>query len=255
MKEIFPQIILYIGTWSEKTLQNVKKLPSEVLVDLNDLLSREDSIVNSIIQEAVENSLEEAIARISKLAQVFRAKRELPQSITKGTIFSQPGEKGGYTSTLYNVVEDTNLIFKQGGGRLPNEAKAMIELETLDILTVYIKRVQLANGEYGLLLEKIEDAVGSKSIIGRTRKPLSPPEYTEFVTQKTIDDLEDIYQKLKNAGANVGDFQFIIRKSDGTVFLNDPTSFGFRKQGPQGDVQNIVERFKKILKNKNKEEK
>ncbi|RUT09894.1 hypothetical protein DSM106972_003890 [Dulcicalothrix desertica PCC 7102] len=64
--------------------------------------------------------------------------------------------------------------------------------------------------------------------------------------------VDDIYQKLKKAGANVGDFQFLVRRSDGAVFVNDPTNFGLRRQGPQGDIQNIIERFKKILRDKNK---
>ena len=61
-----------------------------------------------------------------------------------------------------------------------------------------------------------------------------------------------IYQKLKKASANVGDFQFLVRRRDGEVFVNDPTNFGLRRQGPQGDIQNIIERFKKILKYQNK---
>lgn len=128
--------------------------------------------------------------------------------------------------------------------------EALENAKTWPKATWAIKRVELKNGEYGLLLEKIEDAVGSKSIIGRTKTPLSPPENTEVVTQKTINTLEDIYQKLKKAGANVGDFQFLVRRSDGEVFVNDPTNFGLRRQRPQGDIQNIIERFKKILKDK-----
>lgn len=253
MADLSPQITQYIATWSLEALENAKTWPKAIWAEVDELLSRNDPIVAKVVQEVAERSSLDAVARIGKLAQVFRAKRDLPQFITKGTMFSQPGEKGGYTSTLYNVVEDTNLILKEGGGRLPNEARAMIELEMLDIPTVYIKRVQLKNGEYGLLLEKIEDAVGSKSIIGRTKTPLSPPENTEVVAQKTINALEDIYQKLKKAGANVGDFQFLVRRSDGAVFVNDPTNFGLRRQGPQGDIQNIIERFKKILKYKNKQ--
>lgn len=71
-----------------------------------------------------------------------------------------------------------------------------------------------------------------------------------MVTQKTIDDLEQIYSKLQQNKANVGDFQFIIRKSDRSVFLNDPVSFT-RGKRPSGDIENIIGRFKKILKNKN----
>ncbi|AFZ25573.1 hypothetical protein Cylst_3423 [Cylindrospermum stagnale PCC 7417] len=148
------------------------------------------------------------------------------------------------------MVEDPNLLIKPAGSRLQKEATAMLELEKLDIPTVYVGKSVLESGEHILLLEKIEGAVGSKSIIGRAKTPLTPPQNIDIITQRTIDDLEDIYQKLQKANANVGDFPFVIRRSDGAVFLNDPTSFNIRKQGPKGDIENIIGRFRKILREK-----
>jgi hypothetical protein len=237
--------------WSQQAQENSKAWPQELWAEVEELLARKDPIVARVIQEAAERSPDEAITRIRKLAHVFRSKPSVPQSITKGTVFSERGTKGGYTSTIYNMAEDPNLLIKPAGGRLQKEATAMIELEMLDIPTVYVGKADLESGEQVLLLEKIEDAVGSKSIIGRTKTPLNPPQNTEVVTQRTIDDLEDIYRKLERANANVGDFQFVVRRSDGAVFVNDPTSFGIRRQGPIGDIENIKNRFKKILREKN----
>lgn len=106
------------------------------------------------------------------------------------------------------------------------------------------------NGQNVLILQKI-DGIGSKDIIGRVRSPIKPPQNTDVVTQRTIDELEKIYSRLQQSQANVGDFQFIVRKSDGAVFVNDPVSFT-RGKGPSGDIRNIIDRFKKILNEKNR---
>jgi len=248
---ISPQVTKHIATWSEQGLENAKTWTREVWDEVDELLARKDPMVARVIQEAAERPSEEAIARINKLAQVFRSKPPMPQSVTKGKEFSKKGEKGGYTSTIYDMAEDPNLLIKPAGGRLQKEATAMIELEMLDIPTVYIGKTQLESGEHVLLLEKIEDAVGSKSIVGRAKTPLNPPENTEVVTQRTISDLDEIYRKLTSAGANVGDFQFVIRRSDGAVFVNDPTSFSYPRGGTKGDILNIIDRFKKILRENN----
>src|SRR5205814_610652 len=109
-------------------------------------------------------------------------------------------------------------------------------------------------GEQPNLVLKRIDGVGSKDIIGRVSAPKSTPEHVEVVTQKTIDDLERVYQKLKDNSANIGDFQFIVRRSDGAVFVNDPAggaeisiNYG---GGPSGKIRGIIDRFKRILKDK-----
>jgi hypothetical protein len=248
---ISPQVTKHIATWSEQGLENAKTWTREVWDEVDELLARKDPMVARVIQEAAERPSEEAIARINKLAQVFRSKPPMPQSVTKGKGFTTRGQNGGFTSDIFEMAEDPNLLIKPAGGRLQKEATAMIELEMLDIPTVYIGKTQLESGEHVLLLEKIEDAVGSKSIVGRAKTPLNPPQKTEVVTQRTISDLDDIYRKLTSAGANVGDFQFVIRRSDGAVFVNDPTSFSYPRGGTKGDIVNIIDRFKKILRENN----
>ncbi|MEQ8973403.1 MAG: hypothetical protein RIE73_23740 [Coleofasciculus sp. C1-SOL-03] len=123
----------------------------------------------------------------------------------------------------------------------------MVEMEMIGIPTVYVRKT-INNGQNVLILQRI-DGVGSKDIIGRARDPINPPINTKVVTQKTIDDLEEIYQKLQQNQVNIGDFQFIVRRSDGAVFVNDPVSFT-RSRGLSGDIGNIIGRFKKILRDR-----
>ena len=78
----------------------------------------------------------------------------------------------------------SDLLIKPGGGRLPNEAKAMVEIEMLDIPTVYVKKTQ-TSGKHALVLQKF-DGVGSKDIMGRIRDRLKSPQRIEVVTQKTF---------------------------------------------------------------------
>jgi hypothetical protein len=207
---------------------------------LRALIGRKDPILDAAISEA--RSLDDGVAYLNNIIKSMKNKPSIPQSFSQGDFFAEGG-----TSKLYRMKGHPNLLIKPGGGRLPNEAKAMVQMEMIDIPTVYVGKT-VNNGQNVLVLQKI-DGVGSKDIIGRLSKPIKP-QNTEVVTQKTIDDLERIYSKLKENNANIGDFQFIIRKSDGSVFVNDPVSFTLGK-GPSGDVRNIIDRFRKILREKN----
>src|SRR4028119_1729392 len=92
---ISPQVTKHIATWSEQGLENAKTWTRQVWDDVDELLARKDPMVARVIQEAAERPSEEAIARINKLAQVFRSKPPMPQSVTKGKGFTTRGEKGG----------------------------------------------------------------------------------------------------------------------------------------------------------------
>jgi hypothetical protein len=120
----------------------------------------------------------------------------------------------------------------------------MVELELLGIRTVYAA-TRAAEGQTQIVVERIE-GVGSKDIIGRLSAPLRPPQNVEVITERTIQDLERIYQILTENRVNVGDFQFIVRRSDGAVFLNDPVSVAAGR-GPSGNVRSIIDRFRRIL--------
>lgn len=198
-----------------------------------------DPVIANMLLSTTGLPAGEAAARMRGILGVARSLSDVPESASRGAFFARGG-----TSQLFEVTGRPDLLVKLGGGRLPVEAQSMIELEMMGIDTVYAatRRVE---GQTNIVVRRI-DGVSSKDIIGRTRQPLRTPEHTELVTQRTIDDLERIYQRLVENRANVGDFQFIVRRSDGAVFVNDPVSVT-RGAGPSGNIRNIIERFKRIL--------
>jgi len=115
----------------------------------------------------------------------------------------------------------------------------------LGIDTVYSGTRQ-SGSQLQIIMPRI-NGVGSKDIIGRLRSPMRPYQNTEVVTQRTIDDLRRIYRVLEQNHANVGDFQFIVRRSDGAVFVNDPVSVTVGGSAPSGDISSIIQRFERIL--------
>lgn len=138
------------------------------------------------------------------------------------------------------------MLVKQGGGRLPAEAQGLVELELMGIDTVYAATRRI-EGQTNIVVRRI-DGVSSKDIIGRLSSPLRVPQNAGIVTQRTIDDLERIYSILQARRANIGDFQFIVRRSDGAVFVNDPVSVTVGG-GPSGNVRGIIDRFRRIWRN------
>jgi hypothetical protein len=198
--------------------------------------SRNDPVLLNKLKQLLQLPQEQAAPQIQKLGELARRLPELPATVQQGAFF----DRGG-TSELYEVAGRPDLLLKRGGGRLPREAQALVELELRGIPTVYAG----TQPDGSLLLRRI-DGVGSKNVIGRLSQPLSVPQNTQYVTQKTIDDLERIRSILEQNGANVGDFQFIIRKSDGAVLVNDPVSF-HEGSGPSAKIDTIIARFKKIL--------
>ncbi|MBA3923608.1 MAG: hypothetical protein H0X31_18695 [Nostocaceae cyanobacterium] len=89
----------------------------------------------------------------------------------------------------------SDLLVKQGGGRLPVEAQSLVELELMGIDTVYAATRRI-DGQTNIVVRRV-DGVSSKDIIGRLRQPSRTPQNIEVVTQKTIDDLERIYRVLQ----------------------------------------------------------
>lgn len=76
-------------------------------------------------------------------------------------------------------------------------------------------------------------------------------EYEKYVTPRTIADLDAIRDKLEKAHLNVGDFQFIVRRSDGAVFVNDPVSVT-PNSAPSGKLKEIIDRFRGIQRRNSK---
>lgn len=167
----------------------------------------------------------------------------LPESIERGSVVFSRGE----TPIIFEVTGRPDLLTKIGGGRSPIEARSMLELEMMGIDTVYAGTRQI-KGQTNIILKNI-DGVGSKDMIGRLGTPLRPPRHAEIVTQRTIDDLERIYKTLQDNKANIGDFQFIVRRSDGAVIMNDPVGFT-PGSAPSGKIRNIIDVYRKILRDK-----
>ena len=199
--------------------------------------ARTDAAIEYKLIEAVENQDEQ---RIAQLIQMTLTLKDIPANYTKGNFFAEGG-----TSVLYEMNENSNLLIKKGGGRFSVEAASLVELAMAGIPTVYV-----GQRHNEIIVTKIL-GVGSKDIIGRQKQPKRVLEKAKFVTDKTVADLDDIFEVLQKNSLNVGDFQFIVRESDGTVFINDPVSVT-KGKGPSGKIRQIIEIFKGIA-NKNRQ--
>lgn len=200
---------------------------------------RSDPVLRHMVTTSASLPAAEAATRVRALLGVAGSLPSVPESLSRGGEFARGG-----TSVVFEVVGHPELLVKTGGGRLPVEASSLIQLESIGINTVYAGTRSI-EGQTHIALRRI-DGVSSKDIIGRVRQPMHTPQQAEIVTQRTVDDLERIYQRLSDENLNIGDFQFIVRRSDGAVFVNDPVSVNVGS-GPSGKIRNIIDRFKKIL--------
>jgi hypothetical protein len=206
-----------------------------------------DPAVMTAIERTFDLPHAERPGRIERLLDWAEKRPGVPNRVEEGATFG----KGG-TGSVAEVVGRPDLASKKGAGRAGSEAAAMVELELAGIQTVYVSEGLNQKGEARLILKRI-DGMGSKEIVGRAGKPpedaAKAAEGRELVTQKTIDDLHAIRDKLKAAKLNVGDFQFIVRRSDGAVFMNDPTGVT-PNSTPSGDIDNVIGRFEKIVRDR-----
>jgi hypothetical protein len=221
-----------------ETLANVPQLAG--------LLRADPAIADLILRAAATPG--SAPARIADILATAGRLPLVPESIQRGNVvFSRRPAVGEEQPIIFEVEGSPDLLTKVGGGRSPIEARAMIELEMMGIDTVYAGTRQI-RGQTNIVIRRI-DGVGSKDIIGRPSAPLRPPHHAEIVTQRTIDDLDRIHRILEQRGANIGDFQFIVRQSDGKVFMNDPVGFT-PNSGPSGSIENIIGRFRRIVRDR-----
>lgn len=147
--------------------------------------------------------------RVQNLLDWSETRPGMPGKIEEGPLLGEGG-----TGKVYGVAKRPELASKEGAGRAGAEAAGMVELELAGVQTVYLGGGLTTKGESRLVLRRI-DGVGSKDIIGRTGKPPEDPAAAaageKLITQRTIDDLHTIRQKLVDAKLNVGDFQFMVR--------------------------------------------
>lgn len=193
----------------------------------------QDAAVNHKLFEAVKVQDEQ---RVKQLIQLLDRLVDIPENYTPGKFFAQGG-----TSKLYEMEDNPNLLIKKGGGRLSVEALGLVELAMVGIPTVY------AGQRHNEIIVTKIDGVGSKDIIGRQKQPKLDEEKASWVTDQTVIDLENIFKLLQEHNLNVGDFQFIVQKSNGSVFINDPVSV-IKGKGPSGKIKQIIETFRGIAK-------
>ncbi|HKO43861.1 MAG TPA: hypothetical protein VJU84_11345 [Pyrinomonadaceae bacterium] len=200
---------------------------------------RNDPVLSQLILNTSAAPSAAVSGRVQRILSVAQGLPAVPETIAPGQFFARGG-----TSEVFEVAGRPDLLVKQGGGRLPVEAQGLVELEMMGIDTVYAATRRIA-GRTNIVVRRV-DGVSSKDIIGRLSSPLRSPRHIEIVTQRTIDDLERIYTTLQQNRTNIGDFQFIVRRSDGAVFVNDPVSVTVGS-GPSGNVRGIIDRFRRIL--------
>ena len=199
---------------------------------------------DAAIQDTYENAesmediiaLEELSTRLPDAPLVFRIGEQVA--------------KGG-TSTLHDIENHPNLLVKKGGGRLSAEALGLIKMELVGLPTVYVAQRQNC-----LIVTKLE-IVGSKELLGRSKKPRKIADIiqdadSDYITEKTIQDLDAIWAILQRVPVNIGDFQFLIDKHDGSVILNDPVSVTIGAR-PAGKIKSLIEKVKAIYKRKHQE--
>lgn len=205
-----------------------------------------DAALSGTIMRIAELPVPEGAKQAQALLDAWAAKPEVPAAPERG----EPFKRGG-TAQLYDMAGHPDLLVKPAGGRISREAQAMADLESLGIPTPYVAR-QDVQGTPSIILQKI-DGEGSKDMVGTSAKPkrVADAAHTELVTQKTIDDLHAIRDILTRNKVNVADFQFIVRRSDGAVFVNDPTGLTFDSK-PSPNFDAIVAKFEAILRAKAK---
>jgi hypothetical protein len=200
-----------------------------------------DVVISRFVRELSNLPQPAAAARLNRLLDLVRTRPVIPETVTRGAQVARGG-----TNIIYAILEDPNLLLKPAGGRLATEAVALVELEVLGIPTVYGSAIDLG-GSTTLVMPRIQ-GVGSKDIIGRANVPLEPPQHTEVVTQRTIDDLHRIRAILEQNDVGVRDFQFIVREADGAVLMNDPTglSWGGTRARSSRRMREIINDFEQI---------
>jgi hypothetical protein len=207
-------------------------------------LLRNDPVIADLILRAA-GSPGGGASRVRDILTVARTLPVVPETIQRGQArFFRSQRSGGSTPIIFEVEEHPDLLAKPIASRTPGEARAMVELEMMGIDTVYVG-TRRARGGADIILRNI-DGVGSKDIIGTVNAPLRPPQHIEVITQRTINDLDRIYQILTDRRANIGDFQFIVRRSDGAIFVNDISGVTLGSS-PSPKIKNIIQSFRDIL--------
>ena len=221
-----------IQTWTSEEIFSVSNLLQKAADEGDDEMVR-------LVEQTIQRSPQNARNKVTQLASTMAKKPEVPENFSLGRLFGSGGQ-----NDVFEMAGDSGLLIKksQGGARggraLAREYRALLKIEMTGIQTAAIKKAEL-NGETVLILEKIGGAI-SKEIDNNIQ------EYGHLVTQKTVDDLEQIYKKLQDNEMDVGDFQFMVSEIDGSVTVVDPQNVR-PDTPPSNRIRRIIDRFKSIL--------
>ncbi|HAG81073.1 MAG TPA: hypothetical protein DCL61_07840 [Cyanobacteria bacterium UBA12227] len=223
-----------IRSWnlSDAELQKISNLLESARVAGDNDLPR-------LIQETIQRSPSEAQGRVMQFVDTLsRRQQSIPSRFSIG---NRPLAEGGQ-NVVFEMSENRNLLVKkprEGKGNFRDEYRALLRMEMMGIQTALVKKAEL-NGETVLILEKIPGAI-SKDIMD-TREG---PRYVHLVTEKTIQDLERIYETLQRNEVDIRDFQFMVREGDGAVIMVDPKIMR-TDTPPEEDIERIINKFKEF---------
>ena len=222
-----------IRSWnlSDAELQKISNLLESARVAGDNDLPR-------LIQETIQRSPSEAQSRVMQFVDTLsRRQQSIPSRFSIG---NRPLAEGGQNA-VFEMQENRNLLVKkprEGTGNFRNEYLALLRMEMLGIQTALVKKAEL-NGETVLILEKIPGAI-SKDIMREKSR------YAHLVTEKTIQDLERIYETLQRNEIDIRDFQFMVREGDGAVIMVDPKRI-LTDTPPDREINRIIEEFKEFI--------
>jgi len=222
-----------ITSWdlSDSDLENISSL-------LESARKAGDDEIRRLVQDTIQRRPGEAKSQVRQFVNRLWSRQQLMPT-DEISIGSQPLASGGQNA-VFEMVQNTNLLVKKplaGSGDFRNEYRALLRMELMGIETALVKRAEL-DGQTVLILERISGQI-SKNIMDIREGP----QYRHLITQKTIDDLEKIYNTLVERGVHINDFQFMVREGDGAVIMVDPKSL-LPDTPPQLSIRNIINTFK-----------
>ena len=142
-----------------------------------------------------------------------------PKGITLNDLGTKIGSGG--VKDIYAYGDDKVVGLVQPGKNvdsLTSELATLKELDELGFPTVNARRVEV-DGQPGLLMDRFE--LGSKDVVRTINGTPTIVGDSLLLNQRSIDDLNNIKQMLRDRNVKVNDLQFLIGK-DGQVVIADP---------------------------------
>lgn len=155
--------------------------------------------------------------------------------------YVQTAMREGFLSPIATQEEQLQYVQTQ----FTNEVAALNKLDSLGLPVVRNYGTVSVDGQPGILLERIPDAVSSKDIFNYGNVQYGAVDGADIsrLNANSIQDLQSIRAGLLNNNVNVNDLQFLFRQ-DGHVVINDPLSVGF--YGPSQEHLDTIDALIKL---------